>query len=291
MSQGRQAGPDRPPRVRLDGRVAVVTGASRGIGKGVALALGAAGATVYVTGRTTEPGTSAARLPGTIHETAGPVSEAGGRGIAVRCDHRDDAQVAALFERVAGEQGRLDILVNGAWGGYQRFTDGSPPNFGPFWTQPLQLWDTMHHAGVRADYVAASHAAPLMVARRAGLIVNLSSFAGQDYVHPVPYGVAHAAKDRLAADMAEELREFGVAAVSLYPGLVRTEGVLANARYFDLSDSESPQLTGRAVAALAGDPAVLRHSGRWLVVAELAWEYDFTDVDGRRPVSPRPVSG
>jgi dehydrogenase/reductase SDR family protein 1 len=146
----------------------------------------------------------------------------------------------------------------------------------------------MHHGGVRADYVAASHAAPLMVGRRAGLIVSLSSVAAQRYVHPVAYGVAHAAKDRLVADMAQELREFGVAAVSLYPGLVRTESVLANAQHFDLSQSESPELTGRAVLALATGPAMLRWSGRWLVVAELAWEYDFTDIDGRRPVSPRP---
>ena len=268
--------------------VAVVTGATRGVGKGIALGLGEAGATVYVTGRTTTPGAAPGGLPGTIHETADEVSRLGGEGIAVRCDHSDDGDVAAVFRRVGDEQGRLDVLVNNVWGGYERFYDGSELDHGPFWEQPLKLWDSMHRIGVRAHYVASVHAAPMMVERRRGLIVNVSSYAAQTFIPPVAYGVAHAAIDRIAADMAQELREFGVAALSLYPGLVRTEAVLEAAQFFDLSNSESPQFVGRAVAALASDPGVMRRSGGWYFAAELAEEYGFTDVDGSGPRSLRP---
>ncbi len=277
------AAPARP----LAGRVAVVTGASRGVGKGVALGLAEAGATVYVTGRTVVPGTARVRLPGTVGETAEEVTRLGGRGVPVACDHGDDAQVAALFARVAEEQGRLDVLVNSVWGGYERFNDGGEFNPGPFWTQPLSLWDSFHRIGARAHYVACVHAAPLLVRQRSGLIVNISFFSARTYIHPAGYGAAHAAIDRLTADAAHELREHGVAVVSLYPGLVRTEGVMANAQYFDLSNSESPRFLGRAVSALAADPHVLGRSGQWLVAAELAEEYGFTDVDGRRPRSLR----
>jgi dehydrogenase/reductase SDR family protein 1 len=274
---------------KLHGRVAVVTGASRGIGKGIALGLGEAGATVYVTGRTVEEGKSAARLPGTIHQTAAELTALGGRGIAICCDHRNDDEVAAVFRQVTEGSGRLDILVNNVWGGYERFTDGSPwTGDRPFWEQPLSLWDAMHRSGVRAHYVASVQAAPLLAAQRHSLIVNISSFAAQMPTADVAYGIAHAAIDRLAANLACALREHDVAAVSLYPGLVRTESVMANRQYFDLSNSESPQFIGRAVAALALDPNVMEKSGRWLVAAELAEEYGFTDVDGARPRSLRP---
>lgn len=272
----------------LDGRVAVVTGASRGVGRGVALGLGEAGATVYVTGRTVEEGKGAVRLPGTVGKTAEEVTSLGGTGIPVRCDHREDSQVAALFDRVREEHGRLDILVNSAWGGYERFSDGSEYTGNrPFWEQPLSLWDSMHGAGVRAHYVASVMAAPLMVARNQGLIVCISSFMGQKPTREVAYGVAHAAIDRLALNLATGLREHGIAAMSLYPGLVRTESVMEHRQYFDLTNSESPQFIGRAVAALAADPDVLRQSGMWLVAAELAEEYGFTDVDGSQPHSVR----
>lgn len=221
----------------LHGRVAVVTGASRGVGKGIAEGLGEAGATVYVTGRTVEAGRAVGGLPGSIGETAELVTRLGGRGLAVRCDHRDDAQVEALFRRIEDEQGRLDLLVNNAWGGYERFYDGTPFNPGPFWEQPRSLWDAMHVSGVRAHYVASCLAAPLLIASPAGLVVFVSSYAGRAFVPPVAYGVAHAAIDRMAADMAVELRPHGVAAVSLYPGLVRTEAVLRAAEHFDLSSS------------------------------------------------------
>ncbi|HEY8742384.1 MAG TPA: SDR family NAD(P)-dependent oxidoreductase [Chloroflexota bacterium] len=275
----------------LRGRVALVTGASRGVGKGVARGLGEAGATVYITGRTMEEGKGPVPLPGTIHQTAADVERLGGRGIAVYCDHRDDEQVAALFARITREQGRLDILVNAVWGGYEHFYDGTEfwKERG-FWTVPISRWDRSFQAGVRAHYVSSVHAAPLMIARHAGLIVNLSYFAAEQDDAGVSYGVAKAASDRMAACMAHELREHGVAAVSLYPGLVRTEAVLKAAEHFDLSNSESPQFIGRAVAALTADPNLLSKSGQVLIAAELAAEYRFTDIDGRRPNSLRPHS-
>jgi len=275
-----------PPDLR--GAVALVTGASRGVGKGVALGLGEAGATVYVTGRTTEEGEGAVPLPGTIRQTAAEVDRLGGHGNAVRCDHRDDDEVAALFARISLEQGRLDVLVNAVWGGYEHFYDGTEFwRERGFWTVPISRWNRSFQAGVRAHYVASVHAAPLMVARRSGLIVNLSSLAAQQDDAGVTYGVAKAATDRMAACMAHELREYGVVAVSLYPGLVRTEAVMKAAEHFDLSNSESPQFSGRAVAALAADPDFLRKSGQVLIAAELAEEYGFPDVDGQRPISLR----
>ena len=275
--------------MNLAARVALVTGATRGVGRGIALGLGEAGATVYVTGRTVEEGTSAARLPGTIHATAAEVTRLGGTGVAVPCDAGDDAQLTAVVARIKAEQGRLDVLVNSAWGGYERFTDGSDFNPGPFWEQPLELCDSMHRIGVRAHYVTSALAAPLMVATGGGLVVSVSSFAGQVFVPPVPYGVAHAAIDRLARDMAEDLRPHRVASVSLYPGLVLTEGVLANIEYFEgQNNRETPLFVGRVVAALAADPGVLRLSGRWLVAAEVAAAYGVVDEHGQLPHSNRP---
>jgi NAD(P)-dependent dehydrogenase (short-subunit alcohol dehydrogenase family) len=260
------------------------------VGRGIALGLGEAGATVYVTGRTVKEGTSAAGLPGTVGATAAEVTRLGGVGVAVPCDARDDAQLAAAVAQVEAEHGRLDVLVNNVWGGYERFTDGSEFNPGPFWEQPLALWDSMHRVGVRAHYVTTALAAPLMVAAGSGLVVCISSFAGQVFVPPVPYGVAHAAIDRLARDMAEDLRPYGVASVSLYPGLVLTESVLANLQYFeDETNRETPVFVGRVVAALAADPDVLRLSGRWLVAAEVAAAYGVVDENGHLPSSNRPA--
>lgn len=229
----------------LRGKVVVVTGASRGVGKGAALGMGEAGATVYVTGRTEHGGHAQGDLPGTIHETAEAVTALGGRGIAVRCDHRDDRQVAAVFEQVAAEQGRLDMLVNNVWGGYERMVeDGEFTWPAPFWQQPTWRWDAMFTAGVRAYYVASQFAARQMVARRSGLIINISFFSGQKYLANTAYSVAKAATDRMAADIAHELRDHHVAALALYPGLVRAEAVLRAGEYFDLSNSESPQFLG-----------------------------------------------
>jgi dehydrogenase/reductase SDR family member 1 len=268
----------------LAGKVALVTGASRGVGKGIALGLGEAGATVYITGRTVEAGKAAVDLPGTIHETADEVTQLGGKGIAIRCDHRNDQEVEAVFQRIRAEQNRLDILVNNVWGGYEHFNDGTEfwKEQG-FWTVPLSRWDKMFQAGVRAHYAASVLAAPIMIAQRSGLIVNISFFAAQKDNAGVAYGVAKAASNRMAACMAYELREHNVAVVSLYPGLVRTESVMKAAQYFDLSNSESPQFIGRAVAALASDPNIMQKSGQVLVAAALALEYGFTDIDGKQP--------
>jgi NAD(P)-dependent dehydrogenase (short-subunit alcohol dehydrogenase family) len=260
----------------LSGKVAVVTGASRGVGKGIALGLAEAGAVVYATGRTVS------------EDSFGDVFAAGGRIIPVRCDHTDDGETAELFGRVLDGQGRLDVLVNSAWGGYERMVEGGEFTWPrPFWEQPVWRWDSMFAAGVRAAYVASQHAARLMVGRRSGLIVNISFWAARKHVGNVAYGVSKAATDKMTADMAEELRAHDVAAVSLYPGLVRTEKVMEAAAYLDLSNSESPQFVGRAVAGLAADPDIIGKSGQVLVGAALAGEYGFTDVDGK---SPRPLT-
>ncbi|HEV8486262.1 MAG TPA: SDR family NAD(P)-dependent oxidoreductase, partial [Blastocatellia bacterium] len=234
---------------RLHGKVALVTGASRGVGRGIALELIDAGATVYVTGRTDSDLTFAAE-----------------RGIAVRCDHRDDQQVEAVFRQIAANHNRIDVLVNNVWGGYERMIENGEFTWMlPFWKQPLWRWDAMFAAGVRAHYVASVHAARAMVAQRSGLIVNISFWPAQKYIGNVAYGASKAATDKLTADMAHELRDHNVAVVSLYPGLVRTEKVMEAAAYLDLSNSESPEFIGRAIAALGADIEVMNKSGKVLV--------------------------
>jgi NAD(P)-dependent dehydrogenase (short-subunit alcohol dehydrogenase family) len=272
----------------LSGKVAVVTGASRGVGKGIALGLGEAGATVYVTGRTTREGTDIEKLGGTVFRTAEEVFAVGGKGIAVECDHRDDAQVERLFRQVREESGRLDILVNNAWGGYEQMVqDGEFTWPRPFWEQPFWRWDAMFQNGVRAAYVASALGARMMVEQQNGLIVNISFWAAQKYMGNVAYGAAKAAVDKLSTDMAQEAEKFKIAVISLYPGLVRTEGVLRAAEFFDLSNSESPQFTGRVIAALANDPNRMDRTGKVWVGAALAQEYGIEDIDGKRP---RPVT-
>lgn len=267
----------------LTGRIALVTGASRGVGRGIALGLGEAGATVYVTGRTALEGAGREGLAGSVRRTADEVSALGGHGIPIVCDHRDDAQVEALFDRIRSEQGRIDILVNNVWAGYEFMVEGDEFTWGrPFWQQPLWRWDAMFSAGVRAHFTASRLAAPLMVEKQRGLIVSVSFWAAQKHMGNVLYGAAKAADDKLVADMAHELRPYHVAVVSLYPGLVRTEAVMAAAQFFDLSNSESPQYVGRAVAGLAVDPHLMEKSGQVWVTAVLADEYGFTDIDGKR---------
>lgn len=268
----------------LEGKVALVTGASRGVGKGVALGLGEAGATVYLTGRTVDEGTAPSRMPGTISQTAAEVDSLGGHGIAVQLDHTDDEAVRALFKKIKRTHKRLDLLVNNVWGGYEHFTNGEKfwKEKG-FWEAPFTRWDSMFQSGVRAHYTPSALAVPLMIAGGGGLIVNISFFAAQLDNMGVAYGAAKAADDRMAIAMAHDLRPHNIAAVSLYPGLVRTESVMANAKFFDMSNSESPQFIGRAVAALAADPAIMDKSGQVLVAAALGREYGFTDVDGRQP--------
>jgi NAD(P)-dependent dehydrogenase (short-subunit alcohol dehydrogenase family) len=206
----------------------------------------------------------------------------------MHCDHREDGQVEAAFDRVVRDAGPIDILVNTAWGGYEGMVENGEFTWPrPFWEQPLWRWDAMFAAGVRAHYHASQLAARTMVTRRSGLIVNVSFWAAQKHIGNVAYGVSKAATDKMTSDMATELKPHGVAVVSLYPGLVRTEKVMEAAAYLDLSNSESPDFIGRAVAALAADPEVLRYSGRVLVAAALAKDYGFTDLEGK---TPRPLT-
>ena len=262
--------------------VAVVTGASRGVGRGVALALGDLGATVYVTGRT-RAGQSA-ELPGTIDGTAAEVTARGGNGVPLPCDHADDASVRQAFERVADEQGRLDVLVNNVF--------AVPPESSfigvPFWEQPLENWDLMHRVGLRSHYVASAFAAPLLL-EGGRLVATISSFGARSFQLSTAYGVGKAGCDKLARDLAVELKPHGVCSIGLYPGIVRTERVVAGAERlpFDMSITESPEFTGRVIGALASDEERMKHSGSVRVVAELAQEYGVTDIDGTQPKSLR----
>ena len=268
----------------LSNKIALVTGASRGVGKGVALGLGEAGATVYVTGRSVTDKQDVGKLGGTIFTTAEEVSQFGGKGIAVRCDHTIDQDTEAVFEQIQQENHRLDIVVNNAWGGYEKMEEGQSFTFlKPFWEQPFWRWDAMFDAGVRAAYSSAAYAARSMTKQKSGLIVNISFWSAQKYMNNTAYGVSKAAIDKMTEYMAFELKNFNVAVVSLYPGLVRTEGVMKNAKYFDMSNSESPQFIGRAVSALATDPNLMDKTGTVLIAAALAFVYAFTDLAGRQP--------
>jgi dehydrogenase/reductase SDR family member 1 len=257
--------------MKLDNRMAVVTGATRGVGRGIAQELAQNGARVFVTGRSVDDNASVAE-----------------RIMGIRCDHRVDSEVQAAFQRIAVEANTIDILVNNAWGGYEGMIENGVFTWlKPFWEQPLWRWDAMFSAGVRASYYASQLAAPSMIAQRRGLIINISFWAAQKHIGNVPYGVSKAATDKMTADMAAELKPHGVAVVSLYPGLVRTEKVMEAAKWLDMSNSESPEFIGRAVAALAADPDVLRYTGKVLVAAALADEYGITDIDGK---TPRPLT-
>ena len=270
-------------------RVVVVTGASRGAGRGIATALGATGATVYVTGRTREEGD--APLPGTVQATVDAIDAAGGRGVAVFCDHGNDDEIAGLFAQVKEEQGRLDVHVNNASTLHDALTVS-----GPFWDKPLELtelWDV----GMRSHYVASWHAAPLLLAAGAGLVVNTSSFGGRIYMHGPAYGAGKAAVDKMSHDMAYDFKPHNVAVVSLWMGLLLTERSqkvfeAEPEKYAPLMETiETPEFSGRVIDALAKDPALMEKSGKVLIGAELGALYGVVDTNGKTPPSHRAFFG
>jgi dehydrogenase/reductase SDR family protein 1 len=271
---------------RLKDRIALVTGGSRGVGKGVAIGLAEAGATVIVTARTRNSGGS--EWPGSLDETIAAIDAAGGRGIGLLCDHSDDCSVKEVFDRIRRDHGRLDVLVNNVFAA----PNVMPVNV-PFWQVPTSLWDTMHRVGLRSHFVASQFAVPLMLPQKHGLIVNTSSGGGIRYTFNVPFGVQKSGVDRMARDMAHELQPFGIAAVSIWPGYIKSEKLAAQpdrvppalARLI-AERGETPVFAGRAVAALAGDPDVMAKSGQILLASELAAEYGFTDIDGKVPPPP-----
>jgi NAD(P)-dependent dehydrogenase (short-subunit alcohol dehydrogenase family) len=265
--------------------VAVVTGASRGAGRGIAIALGGHGCTVYVTGRSEKAGD--ATMPGTIHETAAAVTAAGGKGVAVRVDHADDAQVATLFAQVEREQGRIDILVNNAAAIYDELN--TPGNF---WEKPLKLGDIID-VGLRSSYVASWYAAPMMVAQRSGLIMFTSASGAVHYVFGAAYGAQKAGQDKMAYDMAVDFKEFNVAAISVWMGAVLTDRlqavVASDPEKFGylLEMCETAEFTGHVVWALFNDPKLMEISGQTVIGAEMAVKYGFKDEGGRQPPSFR----
>ena len=271
----------------LKNKVALVTGASRGAGRAIAAVLGEAGATVYVTGRTARNAAAVDGLPGTVDDAAEEVTTRGGHGIAVHCDHTVDHDVEALFERIRAEHGRLDLLVNNVWGGYEGQAFGIP--MVPFWDQPRTQWESMFVAGMRAQLVTSQLAAPLMITQPGGLIVSTVAWAYDEYLRNIYYDLSKAAVIRMTRGMAHDLRPHGVAAIAVAPGFMRTERILAAhaAHPFDLSITESPEYLGRAVRALAEDPNIMNKSGQLYTVGDLAREYGFTDIDGRQPAAFR----
>jgi NAD(P)-dependent dehydrogenase (short-subunit alcohol dehydrogenase family) len=255
----------------LEGTVALVTGASRGAGRGIAAALGERGATVYVTGRSTR-GASTLGRPGTIEDTADEVAERGGQGIPVRIDHTEPRDVASLLERIASDHGRLDLLVANAWMGYEIDVQRIP-----FWEAPLEHWDLMF-ASLRAQMLTAQFVAPLMLEHRRGLIVNTLWDVGAHFHGHVFYDTVKNAVSRMTFGMAEQVRDHGIAVVALSPGWMHTE--IMDLTPEQAAQTESTEYVGRAVAALAGDDDVIRSSGRTLRVIDVAREYRLTDVDG-----------
>jgi NAD(P)-dependent dehydrogenase (short-subunit alcohol dehydrogenase family) len=271
------------PKLSLRNKVAIVTGSSRGAGRGIALALGDAGAIVYVTGRSVRGKPTTENLPGTIEDTAEAVTARGGRGIPIRCDHTVDSDVEALFARVKQVQGRLDIMVNNAWGGYENHDYRSFS--APFHEQPLRHWDGMFTSGVRAAMVASRLATSMMLPQKHGLVINITAWDRDKFMVNVFYDVAKNAINRLTYGLARELKPHNIGVIALAPGFMRTERVagafeaVGNKDY--LNFTESPEYVGRAVAAVAADPNVMQKSGKVLAVGDLAEEYGFTDIDGR----------
>jgi dehydrogenase/reductase SDR family protein 1 len=263
----------------MGGKIAVVTGASRGIGKGIALGLGEAGWIVYVTSRTVVDGDS--ERPGSANSTAAEVTRLGGHGVAVICDHSLDSDVDRLFTRIADEQGHLDLLVNNAT---TYTTDMGPPEDAPFWMQPFEEWDLMHTVGLRSHFVASAMAARMMVPQKEGLIINVSSAGAIMYSGNVSYGVVKAGVDMLTLTTAQELRDYGVAVVSVWPRMTKTEALIKRLDEIpNAANAWTPLFNGRVVATLAADPQIMKRTGQALDIGNLANEYAIDDIDGRRP--------
>jgi NAD(P)-dependent dehydrogenase (short-subunit alcohol dehydrogenase family) len=265
------------------GRIVLVTGASRGLGRGIARAFGSKGAAVYVTGRHADE----------LAAVTAEIEAQGGKGVAVQCDHRDDSQVEALFARIADEAGRLDILVNNAAAVYPEALMAP----GGFWEKPLNLAD-MIDVGLRSNYVAAWHAAPMMVAAKRGLIASISFYGAVSYFHGAAYGAAKAGTDKMMRDMAVDLAPHGVAAVSIWPGFVLTDAVrtippehLPEELRANLPNWETPEFTGLVINALADAPDLAALSGQALIGAELGMRFGIVDLDGKQPVSYRDSMG
>ena len=276
----------------LVGKVVLVTGATRGVGKGIAVGIAEAGATIYITGRSLKPDASK-KLSGSLEETQQAIEDAGGKCIPVRVDHSDDEQVRLLFERIRDEQGQLDLLVNNVFSGVQAIRDAYGK---PFWQSEPHVWDAVNNVGLRSHYVCSVFAARLMSDCNTGIICTISSWGGMSYIFGAAYGAGKSACDRLAADMAVELKPDNIASVSIWPGIVGTEQIIDFAEQTDENEDrtwadgynwETPLLTGRAIAALAGDPNVMKDTGKVKIVAELAEKYRLVDKDGNRPVSLR----
>lgn len=272
-------------------KVALVAGGTRGGGRGIAVELGAAGATVYVTGRSNSSGRSTLDRPETIEETAEKVTAAGGLGIPVRTDHSRPDEVRALVDRIASEQeGGLDILVNSVWGG-DPLTDWEHP----LWEQDLETGLRLLRQAVETHVVTSHFALPLMVARKSGLVVEVTDGNTARYRGSFFYDLAKSAVIRIAVAQAAELKPHGVAAVAVTPGFLRSEAVLEHfgvteanwrdgaAKDPNFAHSETPAYLGRAVAALAADPDVMTKTGRALATWGLYQEYGFTDIDGTQP--------
>ncbi|MDJ0736746.1 MAG: SDR family NAD(P)-dependent oxidoreductase [Nostocaceae cyanobacterium] len=283
----------------LEGKVTLVTGATRGLGKGIAIGLGEAGAIVYITGRSWDKSNAGEDISGSLKDTQAAVESAGGVCIPVQVDHSNDEQVRLLFARIQEEQeGKLDLLVNNVYGGVQALKDA---NGKPFWEFEPSLWDACNNVGLRSHYVASIFAARMMVKRQQGLICTISSWGGLSYIFGAAYGAGKAGCDRLAADMAVELKAHNITSISIWPGIVGTEHIssmvsavdetnvtdpktsLINERY----NWETPLLTGRVIAKLAGEENIIRRTGKVQIVAEVAQKYGLVDRDGNLPVSLR----